>query len=260
MRIKLSFNLEYGVSLPVCQNYFLASAVYKTLESRPDYAQFLHDEGYVHQSSGRAFKLFVFSLLLCKKRLIAGQEIVLGPGQISWIISSPKTEFITALAEGLLSQGSINIRDEIIPISNVEVVPAPLFQGEMSFSCLSPIVIARPNPNGGYAHYCTHEDQDFSDRVRINLIRKYELIYGIPPVDDRFQMLFDPDYIARRDGKITKLINIRGTMLRGVMAPFTAQGSLDLIQVGYESGFGSYGSMGMGCALIRIFPLINNKP
>ncbi len=250
MRVQVHLTAEQPVRLPLNQNHFLAAAIYNTLGVRPDFAQFLHDRGYVHEPSGRSFKLFVFGPLQCRRRRPLGEDIWLGPGPISWVISSPIPEFLTALAEGLLSRGEIVIRQTRLPIQAVEAEAEPQFSLQMTFTCLSPIVVSRPGEDGGYAHYCTHEDTDFSERVRANLIRKHELLYGAPPDDADFQLCFDADYIARRNGRVTKLIDIHGTKIRGVLAPFTVRGSIALTRIGYACGFGQHNSMGFGCVRV----------
>lgn len=44
------------------------------------------------------------------------------------------------------------------------------------------------------------------------------------------------------------LTDIRGIKVRGWLAPFTVEGSPELIELGYEAGFGSRNSMGFGMA------------
>ena len=56
----------------------------------------------------------------------------------------------------------------------------------------------------------------------------------------------DEDYMKRRNGKITKNINFKGTNIIGFMAPFEVVGKPELIEMGYEAGFGEKGSMGFG--------------
>lgn len=247
MRIRVRFVCDEQIRVPINSNYFLSSAIYNTLSVRPDYAKFLHDTGYTHEPSGRMFKLFVFSPLMCRNRRVFGDDLLLGPGEVGWIISSPMSEFVIALAEGLLSRGEIDVRGTHLHIESIEAMPEPQYCEEMKFSCLSPIVISRPGDDGDYAYFCKNTDPDFSDRVRANLIRKHELIYGRQPQDTRFEMTFDPDYISRKQGRITKLIDIRGIRIRGVYAPFVTSGSPDLIILGHDVGYGEKGSMGFGC-------------
>jgi CRISPR-associated endoribonuclease Cas6 len=51
------------------------------------------------------------------------------------------------------------------------------------------------------------------------------------------------------------LADIHGTKIRGWLAPFTVEGSNELIRLGYETGFGARNSMGFGMAeAIGAFP------
>jgi CRISPR-associated endoribonuclease Cas6 len=56
------------------------------------------------------------------------------------------------------------------------------------------------------------------------------------------------------------LIDIRGTLIRGVMAPFITTGSTELIRTGYEVGFGERGSMGFGCTTVLLDGKTGTKP
>lgn len=257
MRIQVILPIDEQIALPINQNYFLSSAIYHALDSHPDYARFLHEYGYLHSESGRHFKLFVFSPLICKNRKLNGDKILLGPGRIRWTISSPMVDFVVALAEGLLYQGRLPILDVSLPIKCIETEPNPLFENVSRFSSLSPIVVARDN--GDHAHFCTQEDPEFSERIRKNLIRKYELIHKQPPSDSSLHLEFDPQYLSHHGGKITKLIDIRHIKIRGVQAPFTVTGSPELTKVGYECGFGERGSMGFGC-VNYIHPAVSSSP
>lgn len=249
MRIKVHFSILAPVSVPINQNYFLASAIYKTLNSRPDYARFLHDHGYIHEQSGRHFKLFTFSPLLCQLRKIRGEEIILGPGDVSWIISSPMEEFAYSLAEGLLSQGEISIRNVILPIDRVESEPSIKFTSDMCFTCLSPIVLTRESGKSEYAQFLDHTAPDFSERIRKNLIKKYQIIYDHLPENDKFEMVFDSAYISKHQNRVTKLIDVRGIKIKGVMAPFRTKGAVELMKISYEVGTGEKNSMGFGCCV-----------
>ena len=74
MRIKITCGIGEGIRLPINYNYFLASAIYGFLrESDPEYADFLHQDGY--ELENRRFKLFTFSQLMAKRREIRGDQI-----------------------------------------------------------------------------------------------------------------------------------------------------------------------------------------
>ena len=107
MRFRISLYPEKArVKLPYNYNYPLASAIYSFL-GRGDaaFSDFLHDEGFCHD--GKAFKLFTFSPLFSSRRK-ALRDVLLIEGKLDWFISSPKEEFVTSLAHGILQQGFLS--------------------------------------------------------------------------------------------------------------------------------------------------------
>ncbi len=117
----------------------------------------------------------------------------------------------------------------------------------MSFRALSPITetvrAEREHPT-----FLSIGD-DWSEVIRGNLMGKYEVLYKHQPDDQRLVWTWDKDYIERADqrGKrLSVLRDIHGIKIRGWLAPFTAEGSKELIEMGYEAGFGARNSMGFG--------------
>ena len=73
MRIKIVVDIGDGLTLPVNYNYPLAGVIYRFLtESNPEYASFLHEEGY--PAAEKRFKLFTFSQLMAERRRITGDK------------------------------------------------------------------------------------------------------------------------------------------------------------------------------------------
>lgn len=245
MRIKVICDAGKGIKIPVNYNYCLASAIYSFLEiSDPGYAYFLHSDGYSY--GDKHFKLFTFSQLLAKHD-IEGEYIRLY-SIINWFVSSPQETFIANFASSLLEKREILICNNRLLVKDVEVIQTPAFKETMKFRCLSPITISTKKERNGRltTHYCLPNEPEFSELVRQNLIRKYELIYDQRPLDDSFTMTFDEEYIKKRSGRITKLIRYKNIDIRGVLCPFLATGSEELMYVGYECGFGDKNSAGFG--------------
>ncbi|NIR47109.1 CRISPR-associated endoribonuclease Cas6 [candidate division KSB1 bacterium] len=131
----------------------------------------------------------------------------------------------------------------------METVLEPRFSDEMTFSLLSPMVVSADSDTHRTAYYIRPEETDaFSEGVRKNLMFKYQTLRGKPPDSDTFRLAFDRDYINKKQGRISKLIRIRDTQVKAVLAPFTVTGSKELIWLGYECGFGEKNSMGFGMA------------
>ena len=233
---------EKNFSLPLSYNYYLASLIFYSLFlASPSFSRFLHEEGF------EGMKFFTFSQLLIPDRKIEGDRIC-GSSFLSFFVSSPIPEILEKLVTGLYKQDELKIGEESFLLSSVEVVPEPEFKEEMKFSCLSPIVVSKGVLRGEKlrALYLTHEDPEFEEAVRQNLLHKYRVLLGKEPEDKRLSISFDSEYIERRKGKITKLLEYKGTKIRGVLAPFTARGSIELLKLGYDAGFGEKNSLGFG--------------
>ena len=71
MRIQVLADVDKQITLPINYNHLLVGAIYRFLaESNPEYADFLHDEGY--QVNKKRFKLFTFSQFMAERRHITG--------------------------------------------------------------------------------------------------------------------------------------------------------------------------------------------
>ncbi len=247
MRLRVCMDNPAGTRLPINYQEFLTAAVYDLLAtSDADYARHLHDEGYKGED-GRRFKLFTFSWLRGGRRQVEGDTLRFAPGPLEWQLASPVSEFLTHLATGLLGMGTLRVGSAVLPIIQVETLPAPFLSETTRFTCLSPIVAALPLPGGGTRYLRPADGMAFSQAVHHNLQRKHCLLYGELPADDRFALTFDPAYLACTNGG-TKLITFKGIHLVGAFAPFTVSGSLALQRVMLECGGGEKNAAGFGMA------------
>lgn len=246
MRIKITCDIGKGIRLPINYNYFLTGVIYQFLkESDPEYAQFLHQDGY--ELENRHFKLFTFSQLMAKRREIRGDQIHFR-SPLTWYVSSSQEPFLQNFAAALMQTGILQIERQKPRVENVEVLRQPHFERQMTFRCLSPITMStvRERADKLVTHYCLPDDPQFSELVRQNLIRKYETVHQQPPKEKSFAMTFDQGYIDKRKGRVTRLVDFKGTKIRGVVSPFHVIGAPELIRIGYECGFGDKNSMGFG--------------
>ena len=79
---------------------------------------------------------------------------------------------------GLYKQDELKIGDESFLLSQIEFLPEPEFGEEKKFSCLSPIVVSKSILDGEKKRtlYLTHEDADFGEGIRRNLLHKYRIL------------------------------------------------------------------------------------
>ena len=250
MRLRVCLDNSHGTRLPINYQEWLTAAVYGLLAaSDADYARFLHDDGYADED-GRRFKLFTFSWLRGTRRTVEGDTLRFASGPLEWQVASPVEPFLTNLATGLLAAGTLRVGPATLPITQIETRPAPPLTETTAFTCLSPIVAALPL-DGGRTRYLRPCDGDaFSEAVRRNLQRKHRLLHGTAPADDRFALAFDPVYLARTGGG-TKLTTFKKIGIVGAFCPFTVSGSVALMRVGYETGFGEKNAAGFGMVDIK---------
>ena len=103
MRIKITCDIGEGIRLPINYNYFLTGVIYQFLkESDPEYAHFLHQDGY--EQENRRFKLFTFSQLIAKRREIQGDQIHFR-SPLTWCVSSSQQLFLENFAATLVQIG-----------------------------------------------------------------------------------------------------------------------------------------------------------
>ena len=245
MRIKITCDIGEGIRLPINYNYFLTGVIYQFLkESDPEYAHFLHQDGY--EVEDRRFKLFTFSQLMAKREIQDDQIHFRSP--LTWCVSSSQEQFLANFAAALMETGILQIERHRLRVQNVEVLPPPRFGPQMTFRCLSPITMStkRERDDRLSTHYCLPDDPQFSELVRQNLIRKYEAVYQHPPQEKSFAMTFDQAYINKKRGRVTRLVDFKGTKIRSVNSLFHVIGAPELIRIGYECGFGDKNSMGFG--------------
>lgn len=169
-------------------------------------------------------------------------------------------DFIQNFVTGLFNNQNIEITFSdfrtIFIIDQVETVKEPDFQNTMKFKALSPIVLSTQidTENSLKTYYYRAMDKGISDAVKQSLIRKHETIYGKQPENTELHFEVDRDYIKKKGGeeKVSKLITLRQgrrdeTRVKGFLAPFTLNGSVELMRTAWECGLGDKCSMGFGC-------------
>ena len=247
MRIKIWLACPDGIlRIPYNYNYFLASAIYAFLrESAPDFAEFLHTRGY--RGEEKSFKLFTFSPLLAPQRKALKQEVLLS-GKMHWLISSPKEDFLTHLAEGILQAGSFSLLRDRLIVEQVEVLSSPSFDNSASLRALSPIVVSTGErlEDGTFGkRYLSPFETKFYQVIEENLRRKYHTCHGKEAPQARLWFKIDEQFVSQRR-RLSKLIDYKGIKIRGWLFPFEAGGNPELIKMGYEAGFGEANSAGFG--------------
>lgn len=250
MRVKLTLMATKPKStLPLNYNHAVAGLIYRTLgNASEEFATMLHDEGF--KAERRTFKLFTFSRLVTDRHRVKGDRLLLESPMVSLQVSSPVEDFVEHFVSGLFGSEAFEIAGAQFTLAEAETIAPPEFSEHMVFRALSPVTQS-VRDDQGRVRYLSLED-DWSELIGRNLVRKYISLYGREPVDERLRWEWDVVYITEaqnRNRRLSTLIEInQGIKVRGWLAPFTVEGSRELIEIGYEAGFGKSNAMGFGMA------------
>ena len=261
MRIIITAISEQPSFFPYNYQYALHSSIYSLMnESSSEYSKFLHDNGYVKDGINKKFKFFSFSKLkfFPKKR---DREGFYNVKKIQFVFTSFMDESLKHLILGGFSSQKIKLmlngQKCVFTIVNVDIQPEPIFGNREKFICLSPIAVTtiRIGKNGKrkqhFLNYMIPEERNhFIHNLKKNLINKYETINNIKyqKLNDPFNFNFDINYITKRMGNITKLMEFKNEIkIKAMEAPFSIEADPELIKIGYECGWGEKNSAGFGC-------------
>ena len=275
MRIKITLSADKSGIIDFNYQHQIQAIIYGFLSrSNPDYALWLHQQGFVYKKDKR-FKLFVFSGItfdgpikiirssglnsLIRRNGFSFNASHTSPFTFSFQIASPVDKFIQHLIEGIFHEGyEIVLGRQGLNIHRIETLPDPLSSSNSPSGLIrlplrpleSPLFIKKPMPPGQQDIYLFPGDEGYEEFLNQNLTHKYETLYGKPfegePLKFDFHAIKGKSVkqftILKKglDGS-TKSINIKGTL-----QPFTVSGSKELIKIGLECGFGQNNSMGCG--------------
>ena len=250
MRVKLTLMATGSkATLPLNYNHAVAALIYRTLGNvSEEFAAMLHDEGF--KAERRSFKLFTFSRLFANRSRVVGDRLMLESPLVTLLVSSPVVDFVEHFVSGLFQSDVFNIAGAEFTLAKAETIAIPEFSERMAFRALAPITESvRDEQNR--VRYLGLED-DWSEIVKRNLVRKYIALQGREPSDSRLHWEWDAVYIteqAKRNRRPSVLIEVsEGIKVRGWLVPFAVEGSKELIEIGYEAGFGKSNAMGFGMA------------
>lgn len=248
MRIAVDLFSERQIILPWNYLDWLQGIFYRAMERGiPRMARQVHDEGFL--GGGKRYKLATFSLLY-PERYQKTPEGLQTQGIIHWWVASPLEPLLEALALGLLDEREVRWGKDRVQVREVGVVLPPTFTETMTFSTLSPIC-ASTGERDAAGHFQKRflspteprgEGNDFARVLGDNLRRKAQALWGeVPEGELRFAWVGEPK---------SKLMRVNHMEVRGWMMTFQVSGPPELIQLGYDAGFGERNAQGFG--MVRI--------
>ncbi|WAM34201.1 CRISPR-associated endoribonuclease Cas6 [Caldicellulosiruptor morganii] len=244
MRIKVEFESQNPVELPIHYNYFVQSMIYNTIDDKI-YATFLHDKGY--EVDLKNFKLFSFSRLEGPFKIAgddANKKIVFDK-KVSLTVSSPVEDFITKFSTGLLKKNKILLKDNILQVTSATILKKPKFSGFHKIKMLSPMCAYKTIRKEGseYKHFFTPFEDEFYNLISQNLMKKCKLL--IKDFDEK-NFIFDLKPLKIEEKIHFKPMLFKKTPVKGWLGFYAIEADPKIMEVAYYCGLGSKNSQGFG--------------
>jgi CRISPR-associated endoribonuclease Cas6 len=240
MLCKINFSSKKNIVLPIPYNNIIQAVLYKFI-NEDAFADFMHNEGYVHNK--RNYKLFTFSNIQEKPLHIEKdkKEFVF-PKDVSIYFSSVKNQFFKDVFNSIINEdNNIYFGVNEVVVSKVELIKQNISEKE-TVKALSPITV--------YSTFTTFEDRkktyyyspyekEFSENIRKNLLNKYQSIYNSLPEEQQFD-------ISCKDKPQEKIVIYKNFIIKGYTGTFEIEGSKELMDMAFCTGLGSKNSQGFG--------------
>lgn len=247
--------------IPVNYQYELSAWIYKTIHfGDAGFADWLHKHGYT--DGKKQFKLFTFSNLSFGKYKVSGDRLEILSEPIELNLNFYTNQAAEPFITGLFRNQEFTLGDKLsqvnLNVKSIEKLPEPEWHSTMRLRTESPVVISiRETPESKSALYLSPESDNYEEYFLKNLTSKFmafmnnhagssQVINFGKNEEPRFRLLGKPHQ---------KVIKIKAnsaaeTKIKGFMYEFEFTAPVELMKLGYYSGFGEKNSLGFGCCRI----------
>ncbi len=235
MRCRVKMENMQGITIPVDYHYPMYSYVYMAIgEGEPALATEIHNmQGY---------KPYSFSEIDNPGHVIGKNNLQLHNDVGSFIFTSHREDVMEAFVAGALKYGYVEIQKKRFPILEIKILKEPEFKNKMRFKTLSPIVISasREDTERGINKDLYPTDEEWYMFFNKNMKKKYFQFFGVEREED-----LEIKVLSARPKKY----HVPGPAT-GFKMTFEISGDIELIKLGYQSGFGRRTAQGFGCVAV----------
>lgn len=235
MQIQIRF-YPSELRLPMAHQYEIQSLLYHSLAGDPEYAAFLHDQGYA--SGDRLYRLFTFGRLTGRYQ-VEGKTLVYREG-VSLAVRSVDDRFVHLLAWNFAPESLHQLCGQKIRVKEYVCSDEPVRTEHLEVLMRSPVTVHRLTEEGKTRYY-TPLEPEFAELVTENAGRKWHSYYGIEmPGQFHIEPLkVDP----RRDKVVT---TYKGLYITGWLGKYRLQAPADVLKFLYQCGLGARNAQGFG--------------
>lgn len=258
MRFKIEFKLlgDAPFSLPVNYQSEFSAWIHKILHFQSsDFTQWLANKKFLNQMG--EYNLFTFSEVVLAPHKLQNDRVIVEGDSASVIISFYAPSEIESFIYSIFNLQEFKIGDSrlkaAIRVESVQTLPIPDFsqKKKVTFTCLSPILIGQPGQSSDT--YVSPEQKDFDKVFFKNLMFKYANLikYATPGQSNGLSDLNDLQFKLVGKPK-TRIIKVRTDTphqksVKGYTFNFEVKAPVELLNIGYNAGFGDLNNLGFGC-------------
>lgn len=241
MRLVCEFEFDGELVLPIHYNHIIQGFIYKNISDKI-LKSFIHEVGFKYGK--RQYKMFTYSKILGRFRMDAAAKKIIFSSPITIHISSLVDDFINSVGNSLFKSDVLGLEGKSIRLANVIAENPVINRDELEIRMISPVVTYTTLSIDGRKKciYYSPKEKMFSEKIRDNILRKYEAIENELPQDTQFEIR----YIGHKDPK-NIIINYKGTTIKGYEGYYELRGNPKLLRMAYLAGIGSKNSQGFGC-------------
>lgn len=241
LRVEFTFTSKNEIVLPIHHNHILQGFIYNSFSDK-SFATFLHDQGY--KWNKRNFKLFTYSRLMGKYKINNQKKEIVYQPPVCLVISSIKDEIIQDLTANIIKKSWLQLGKQQVFMDNLRLETYSHQQDELTVNMLSPVVTYHTVIEDGKkkTHYFSPWDGEFSEQIKNNLLKKYEIIHGESIQVENFTI----KALFNKKNK-PNIVLFRGFVIKGWMGKFKLSAASKLLELAFDAGIGAKNSMGQGC-------------
>ncbi|WGI17898.1 CRISPR-associated endoribonuclease Cas6 [Methanonatronarchaeum sp. AMET-Sl] len=233
VRAKIFVKKVSDMPLDYDYQYWLASMLLHRLDcARGKLADFLHNyDGY---------RFYSFSNLILKDQ--RSSDYGLQFDSAYFILTSPDEKFIEGFVSGLLQEPEFNLGETSFLVKSIEIIDERKIPSKCVLKTISPIYVkTKREIDGEIKDWDLYpKDGKFYENLHKNLVSKFKEYHGREPENDFFDITEVIHFKGRR-------YTIAGDNRRCSEMKFKIEGSEELLNFGYQAGFGEKNAMGFGC-------------
>lgn len=262
MRFKLNFKLvgEAPFLLPTNYQNEFSSWIHKMLHFEVDgFGKWAREKGYT--DSRGEYRMFTFSDVQFVGHKHQGDRLIVEHNEAAVVLSFYGDPEIEPFVFAIFENKEFKIGDKkgkvAFVVESIEKLQEALpdTTREMTFTCLSPMLIAEPGKTDG--PFLSPDQKDFDKIFFKNLMFKYARLIkfmnekpgnGLANLQDlKFKLHGKP---KPRIVKI-KTDSPHQLSVKGYVFDFTVKAPVELLNIGYNGGFGELNHLGFGCCGVK---------